>query len=189
MEMKAVNGNGMQYGMGRLYYIEGELILCLNGFHFCGSIEGLNGYYDIKDSRIFEIEAGGKIIRCDDKYAAGEIKLVRKLTKEEIKDYFQQNQEDFIKSNNWYIRHAVAGQGYGLDILINDKNSGVRQTAKMAVKNHPGYFVKRKGLLLNERALLHFEKILPNILTCLNSFDIVITCSTMSSDNLIYQSD
>ena len=126
MEMKAVNGNGMQYEMGRLYSVEGDVIPCKNGFHYCDSIEELDRYYNIAASRIFEIEADGEIIKCDGKYAAEKIKLIRELAKEEIYDYFKSNQKKFIKSGDWQVRKAVASQGYGLDILVNDKNSAVR---------------------------------------------------------------
>ena len=126
MEMKAVNGNGMQYEMDKLYSIKGELVPCLNGFHFCEFLEKLNAYYYITSSRIFEIEAGGKIIKCDGKYVAEKIKLVRELTKEEIKDYFKQNQRELIKCRNWNVRIAVAEQGYGLEELVCDENWYVR---------------------------------------------------------------
>lgn len=126
INMRAVNGNGMQYEMGKLYSIEGKVVPCYKGFHFCKSIEAINGYYSIKDSRIFEVEADGEIIDCAGKYAAEKIMLVRELTQEEISDYFRQNQKEFAKSEVWYIRYAVAAQGYGLDILVYDKDYSIR---------------------------------------------------------------
>ncbi len=126
MDMKAVNGNGMQYEMGKLYSIEGKVIPCYKGFHFCKSIEAVNSYYSIKDSRIFEVEADGEIIDCVGKYAAEKIMFVRELTQNEINDYFKQNQKEFIESENWHVRSAVAEQGYGLDILVHDKDPNVR---------------------------------------------------------------
>jgi len=126
MDMRAVNGNGMQYEMSKLYSMEGKVVPCENGFHFCKSIEAVNGYYSIKDSRIFEVEADGEIIDCVGKYAAEKIMLVRELTQKEINDYFKQNQKEFIESENWYVRSAVAEQGYGLDILVHDKDPNVR---------------------------------------------------------------
>jgi len=126
MDMKAKHGNGMQYEIGKWYVTEGEVIPCKNGFHFCDSIEAINAHYTIRESRIFEIEADGKIVKCDDKYIAERIKLVKEIKKEEIGDYFRQNQEKFITSKNSYIRMAVAEQGYGLDVLINDEDHWVR---------------------------------------------------------------
>lgn len=127
MDMKAMYGNRMQYEMNKLYSIEGRVVLCENGFHFCKEIERLEGYYPINNSRIFEVKASGKIVQHYGKYVAEKIKLVRELTKEEINDYFKQNQKKFIESEDSDIRKTVAGQGYGLDILINDENWMVRQ--------------------------------------------------------------
>ncbi len=126
MNMKAKHGNKMQYEIGKWYVIEGAVIPCKNGFHFCDSIETINAHYTIRESRIFEIEADGKIVKCDDKYIAERIKLVKEIKKEKINDYFRQNQEKFITSKNSYIRMAVAEQGYGLDALINDEDHWVR---------------------------------------------------------------
>ena len=126
MDMRAVSGNGMQYEMGKSYAIEEKVVPCYKGFHFCKSIEELNGYYSIKNSRIFEIEAAGEIIERNDTYAAEKIMLVRELTKEEVNDYFKQNQRELIKCRNWNVRIAVAEQGYGLEELVCDENWYVR---------------------------------------------------------------
>lgn len=126
MDMRAVYGNGMQYEMEKPYVAKGKLVPSKNGFHFCGDIEGLNEYYAIKNSRIFEVEASGEIRKCSKKYVAKKIKLVRELTKEEIDGYFKKNQDKLIRSPRWYVRSAVADMGYELDILINDKCWEVR---------------------------------------------------------------
>ena len=125
-EMRAVHGNNMQYELGKDYSINGEVIPCRNGFHFCEKIEELNCYYDITDSRIFEVEADGIIRQHENKYVAEKIKLVRELSKEEIKKYFEQNLQSLVCHNEASVRAAVAKQGYGLDVLIHDKNWYVR---------------------------------------------------------------
>ena len=125
-DMRAFHGNGMQFEIDKLYSIRGNVALCHNGFHFCKAIEYLNDYYNIKNSRIFEIEADGEIVERDDKYAAEKIRLVRELTKEEIWDYFNRNQGELVKSRDPYIRMAVAEQGCGLDTLLYDKDYKVR---------------------------------------------------------------
>lgn len=126
-DMRAIHGNGMQYELGKKYTVNGKVILCENGFHFCKKIEYLNIYYDISDSRIFEIEAYGNIEGNSSKYVAESIRLVRELSKEEINDYFKLNQQKFVKSNYGDVRIAVAEQGYGLDTLVHDENGFVRQ--------------------------------------------------------------
>ena len=126
-DMRAAYGNEMQFELGKTYSVNGEVVPCKNGFHFCEKIEYLNCYYNIADNRIFEVEADGIIIKSKDKYVAEKIKLVRELSKEEISKYFEQNLQLLICQDKAYIRQAVAEQGYGLNVLINDKNWQVRE--------------------------------------------------------------
>ena len=124
--MRAIDGNGMQFEMGETYSVEGEVVLCENGFHFCERIEDLNRYNNIKDSRIFEVETGGKIKSDGMQYVAQKIRLVREITKQEINDYFKKNWESLIKSEDDDVKRAVARQGYGLDTLVHDRSYDVR---------------------------------------------------------------
>ena len=55
-DMRATHGNGMQFELKKEYTVTGDVILCRNGFHFCKNIEYLNNFYDIRKSRIFEVE-------------------------------------------------------------------------------------------------------------------------------------
>ena len=125
-EMRAAHGNKMQFELGKTYSVDGEVIPCKNGFHFCEKIEYLNCWYDIVHSRIFEVEADGIIIKSEGKYVAERIKLVRELSKEDINKYFEQNLQSLVCHNEASVRAAVAKQGYGLDVLIHDKNWYVR---------------------------------------------------------------
>lgn len=147
-DMKSIYGDDMQYETGKLYFTDGRIVLYKNGFHFCKNIEYLNCYYDIRDSRIFEIEAYGNVKSDGIKYAAESIQLIRELTGKEINEYFKTNQRSLIGNEYpdvrlavaeqgygldilvydecWMVRRAVAEQGYGLDVLINDKDWRVR---------------------------------------------------------------
>lgn len=125
-EMRAAHGNNMQYELGKDYSVNGEVIPCRNGFHFCEKIEELNCYYDIADSRIFEVVADGIIRQDENKYVAEKIRLVRELSKEDIKKYFEQKVQWLICHHKAYVREAIANQGYGLDVLINDEDYDVR---------------------------------------------------------------
>ncbi len=126
-EMRAAHGNKMQFELGKTYSVDGEVIPCKNGFHFCEKIEYLNCWYDIVYSRIFEVESDGIIIKSEDKYVAERIKLVRELSKEEIDKYFEQNLQSLVCHDETYVRQAVAKQGYSLEILVNDTEWPVRQ--------------------------------------------------------------
>lgn len=125
-DMRSAYGNKMQFELAKRYTVKGEVVLRRNGFHFCKSIEYLNCYYDIKDSRIFEVEVYGDIKNDDHNYAAEGIQLVRELTQKEINDYFKQYQQFLIYCEDIFGRKAVAEQGYGLDILVHDSNYKVR---------------------------------------------------------------
>ena len=126
-DMKAILGNEMQFELGKTYSINGELVPCKNGFHFCEKVEYLNCCYDIANSRIFEVETDGIIKQCGNKYAAERIKLVRELSKEDINKYFEQNLQSLVCHDETYVRQAVAKQGYSLEILVNDTEWPVRQ--------------------------------------------------------------
>lgn len=124
MDMSSTYGD-MVYEIGKKYTITGELEMCENGFHFCKYLENIEGYYRITESRIFEIEAESKIIDRVNKSCAESITLIRELSKEEIRQYFVDNQERILKKN-WYCRKALADQGLCLDKLVNDRDSDVR---------------------------------------------------------------
>ena len=126
-EMRAAHGNKMQFELGKTYSVDGEVIPCKNGFHFCEKIEYLNCWYDIVHSRIFGVEADGIIIKSEGKYVAERIKLVRELSKEDINKYFEQNLQSLVCHDETYVRQAVAKQGYSLEILVNDTEWPVRQ--------------------------------------------------------------
>ena len=146
MDMSSAHGD-MIYKIGKKYTITGKLEMCKNGFHFCEELENIENYYAITKSRIFEIEAEGKIIDEYDKSCAESITLIRELSKEEIRQYFVDNQEHILEKyylcrkaladqglcldklvndENWRVRAAVAGQNYGLNILIHDEDWRVR---------------------------------------------------------------
>lgn len=52
---------GFQYEIGKTYEYNGKIELCSSGFHFCRKLQDVYRFYDLKTSRICEIEADGKI--------------------------------------------------------------------------------------------------------------------------------
>ena len=124
MDMSSAYSN-MSYEIGKKYTITGKLQMCENGFHFCKYLEDIENHYTITESRIFEIEADGEIIDGNIKFCAESITLMRELSKEEIHQYFEDNQERIL-DKNWRYRKALADQGLCLDKLIYDKDSDVR---------------------------------------------------------------
>jgi len=93
---------GMQYEIGKSYHFDGDIEICKKGFHFCENLCDVFGYYDFTDSRFFEIEANGIILRKGDKSVASDIKILRELT----------NSEE-INRANYYNEGNGDGYGYG----------------------------------------------------------------------------
>lgn len=123
---KATNPNmtcrDYQFELGKTYSIEGELLFCHNGFHFCTRHMDVYNYYSPKDSRIFEVEASGKIESESDKNCCETITFIRELSRQEIEQTF----ETALLTSNFDDRLNVAIAGYGLDRLINDPHEAIR---------------------------------------------------------------
>ena len=114
------------YKIGKKYTVAGKIDPYKNGFRFYKNLEDVEDYYVIKEPRIFEIEADGEIIEDFHNFWAESITLVRELSKEEVHQYFVDNQDRILKMS-WYYRIALAKQGLCLDKLINDEEPGVRE--------------------------------------------------------------
>ena len=145
MDMEAIRGNGMIYEMNKEYIHNGHIKCGNKGYHYFDSIRDAMVLFNFENHRLFECELNGdkfdhdNIVHCTNK-----IKLVREISKEEIKEYIEDNLEElvndkcydvrlnvakfgcgldkFINDKNWMVRLEVARQGYGLDKLINDTN-------------------------------------------------------------------
>ena len=91
-DMTTLYGN-MEYEIGKTYKLEGEIIPCQNGYHFCKELIDCLQYYHNKDNdkRFFEIEAGNNILEHENKYVTDEITLIRELTIDEVFDYIREN--------------------------------------------------------------------------------------------------
>ena len=75
---------GFQYEIGKTYEYNGKIELCSSGFHFCRKLQDVHQFYDLKTSRICEIEADGKIDNDDIKSVCSRIRIVRELSREEV---------------------------------------------------------------------------------------------------------
>ena len=52
--------HGFQYELNKEHCIEGEVVLCRNGFHYCRKLEDVFNYYSLYDSsnnRFFKVKA------------------------------------------------------------------------------------------------------------------------------------
>ena len=130
MNMEAINGNDMIYEMNKEYVHDGDVICRQSGYHYFESIRDVMYFYNLNESRLFECELNGDVFDHDGiVHCTNKIKLVREISKEEIKKYIEDNIEDLINDEDWHVRSEVAKQGYGLDRLVNDKHDFVRREA------------------------------------------------------------
>lgn len=73
---------GVQYEIGKTYEMEGKLIICKKGFHFCKTIGDTYKFYPMDgNTRICEIEALGAIATENGtKFCTNKIKIVKEVT-------------------------------------------------------------------------------------------------------------
>ena len=92
-DMTTLYGN-MTYEIGKTYKLDGEIIPCERGYHFCKELISCLLYYPNKnnDKRFFEIETGENVIERDDKCISDEITLVRELSLDEVLQYIRENE-------------------------------------------------------------------------------------------------
>lgn len=149
LDMTSAYGS-MQYEIGKEYILEEPLQVCCSGFHFCELLEDIEEYYSVKRSRIFKIDATGKIQNTRGIFCTDKIILTRELTGKEIQEYFQVNQEHVLQKG-YYCKKAMAEQGVGLDKLINDKEWIIRKiVAEHNFKleqliNDPEYIIRKEA--------------------------------------------
>ena len=90
----------MQFRVGESFSVSGEIIPCKNGIHFCEKLKDVYEYYPkTYDTRICEVEVreGAVLITDGDKSVTSNLKILRELSEEEIK-----NLTDDLKFNSGY---------------------------------------------------------------------------------------
>ena len=102
-DMTTLYGN-MTYEIGKTYKLEGNIIPCKRGYHFCEELTDCLSYYRNRDNdkRFFEIEAGNNILEHENKYVTDEITLIRELTIDEVFDYIRENKNIVNWNTNSY---------------------------------------------------------------------------------------
>ena len=127
MNMEAIRGNGMVYELNKEYIHDGDEKCKRSGYHYFDSIRDVMILYNLNKSRLFECELNGDRFDHDDiVHCTNKIKLVREISKEEIKKYIEDNLNKLVNDKNWFVRLELARQGYGLDKLVNDEDESVR---------------------------------------------------------------
>ncbi len=158
---------GMEFKVGKTYTIKGELALCSNGYHFCQILMDVYNYYPKStETRIFEIEASGKVLSEGDKSATDSIKIVRELNEKELL--------------NFWINRTNSGNGNSGDSNSGNRNSGNRNSGNSNSGNrnsgdwnsgdsNSGYFNTDAPMyFFNQPTILKYSTELENKMRSLN---------------------
>ena len=128
---------GFQYEIGKTYEYDGNIELCSQGFHFCRKLQDVHQFYDLKTSRICEIEADGKIDNDGIKSVCARISIIRELSREEIDAAVNTG-----KDNAGVFNSGDYNSG---DYNSGDYNSGNRNSGDFcACNNSSGVFMSKK---------------------------------------------
>lgn len=75
--------SGVSYEVGRQYDMGGLVAPCNRGYHFCEDLTRVFSFYEV-GSRVFEVEASGRVVKAGMKSVASRIRLVREIVREEL---------------------------------------------------------------------------------------------------------
>ena len=130
---------GFQYEIGKTYEYNGEIELCSSGFHFCRKLQDVHQFYDLKTSRICEIEADGKIDNDGIKSVCARIRIIRELSREEIDAAINTGKDNTGLFNSGYRNSG--------DFCSCDYSSGIFMTKKSRMKHLINSLLKKNTML------------------------------------------
>ena len=119
---------GFQYEIGKTYEYNGEIELCSSGFHFCRKLQDVHQFYDLKTSRICEIEANGEIDNDGIKSVCARIRIIRELSREEIGVAVNIGKDNTGLFNSGSCNSGNCNSGY--------RNSGYRNSGSRNSGDH-----------------------------------------------------
>jgi len=114
---KDLKCRNFQFKVGKSYHQDGEISLCNNGFHFHENRFDIFKYYNKKDSIVVEVEASGEIVTGDDKSVCSDIKIIRILEDDEVKELCN------LVSNTGLHNSGYMNSGYKNSGYMNSGNS------------------------------------------------------------------
>lgn len=134
-EMKGYKGfnkdlkcRGFQYEVGKTYEMDENPNCCDKGFHFCKNLFSVHDYYDIKNSRVCEIEAIGDTHEEGEKISTNKIRIVRELSTDELSLL-----TDGFKFNTGNRNTGHHNTGYN---NTGNHNTGYHNTGSSNTGNH-----------------------------------------------------
>ena len=110
-----------RYEIGKTYKHNGEVELCRSGFHFCRKLKDVHNFYNLKTSRICEIEAEGKIDDDGVKSVCSRMRIVREISREEILSIINIGEKNTGMLNSGDLNSGDLNSG---DLNSGNRNSG-----------------------------------------------------------------
>ena len=133
---KNLKCRGFQYEIGKEYEIEGDIKVCVRGFHACPNPPDLFAYYSPNESRYCEVELSGIIDDSEnDKLCASRIKIVRELTLTELVAKHKQYVEAHLVDDN---EHKASNTGYRSSASNTGNYSSASNTGNCSSASNTG---------------------------------------------------
>ena len=127
---KDMTCRGFQYEIGKEYEMDGEIIPCKRGFHFCKSLADCYQFYSMSENTIIcEVKALGEVITDNEvKYVTNHIKILSKVKNPKIKSNLSDSSSGYCNSGNRNSGDWNSGNRNSGDWNSGDRNSGNRNS-------------------------------------------------------------
>ena len=106
-----------QYRVGETYTHQGKISMCNAGFHFCKELQQCFNFYEAATwNHIAEVEALGEIIEGENKCVTNQIRIVREISFDEIKNVLSNgvNMSNGVNGSNGVNRSNGVNESYGI---------------------------------------------------------------------------
>ena len=114
--------NDFQYKVGKTFEMEGEVIMCRRGFHFCKKATDCFEYYSFDSkNKVAEVEALGDVETEGNKSCTNKIHIIRELSWYEVLDLVNTGAGNTGINNSGYRNSGDRNSG---NINSGDMNSG-----------------------------------------------------------------
>lgn len=89
-----------EYKLGETYVHDGRIGLCSAGFHYCYRMSDVFSHYSNNDDHVFAIvEPSGEILTGSNKAVSSKLKVLKVLTKEEVKEFVEIEQDEELEKD------------------------------------------------------------------------------------------
>ena len=121
--------NDFQYKVGKTFEMEGEVIMCRRGFHFCKKATDCFEYYEFDpNNKVAEVEALGDVETEGNKSCTNKIHIIRELSWYEVLDLVNTGAGNTGRNNSGNRNSGDRNSGYRNS---GNRNSGNRNSGDM----------------------------------------------------------